>query len=133
MLLEDKRNFDELVEKAMKLSNLMFSFSGEGRLYYDGTSNLIEEPEFSRYRGNEKASFCFLKKKALYTKRSSTNALPHKRGKPFISEQRPPSVKWLILALLQQLIRQEKKPSELSLCGTPEKNELFNGDPDCEL
>ncbi|MBI5375993.1 MAG: heat-inducible transcription repressor HrcA [Candidatus Schekmanbacteria bacterium] len=47
MLLEDKRNFDELVEKAMKLSNLMFSFSGEGEIYYDGTSNLIEEPEFS--------------------------------------------------------------------------------------
>ncbi len=46
-MLEEKKRFDKIVDKAMKMWKLAFEPGSGSDIYYHGTSNILEEPEFS--------------------------------------------------------------------------------------
>ncbi|OGL39656.1 MAG: heat-inducible transcription repressor HrcA [Candidatus Schekmanbacteria bacterium GWA2_38_9] len=47
MMLEEKRLYDKLVARALTLSSLAFSNAEEEEIYFDGTANILNQPEFS--------------------------------------------------------------------------------------
>lgn len=47
MMLEEKRRFDKIVDKSMAMCKLAFEDEESSDIYYHGTSNIIEKPDFA--------------------------------------------------------------------------------------
>ena len=65
MMLEEKRLYDKLVARALTLSNLAFSNTEEEEIYFDGTANILNHPEFSDVEEMKKIFAAFEQKSFL--------------------------------------------------------------------
>ena len=65
MMAEEKRTYDRLVEKAYYLGRLAFLSPEEEEIYFDGTANILSQPEFFNNVDEMKRIFSTLEQKSL--------------------------------------------------------------------